>query len=423
MISKHTYTVIKREIRTAVGKSFVAATIFIPLLMFAIVGIQVGLSGIKSDAEQPVIVLLEANAPFAAVMREELGSSRELAESRIKVTFARLPPGGVGAYIDSKRAELLGNANMGVVFVPNSAATDKKMSFYSANPGNVIMRTKMSAALDKALNRHYFLVNNIQGVELSQIQRPVTMSGNKVSKSGTQAESWGPLIVGGTLTLLLIFGVSFNSMPVMTMVVNEKASRVYEILLCSLKPLELLWGKVLGRTLVGSLQMLIWVGAFAIMLLLLNSFVDVADAFRMEFNVGLFGYYIVNYIVGLMTFLSLYAGFSVSFEDNAKASSALMPLFLAVQLPFYTAFSLLGNPANAVAQILSITPLTSLYVMPARMSLISVPLWQPLLALLLNLGVLYFAMLAASRIYRIAILSTGNDPSLRQLAIWARRAG
>jgi ABC-2 type transport system permease protein len=423
MISKHTFAVIKREIHTAVGKSFVAATIFIPLLMFAIVGIQVGLSGLKSDAEQPVVVLLESNAPFESVMREELGSSSELAESRIKVTFAHRPQSGVEAYIDSKRDELLGNANMSVVFIPNTAATDKKMSFYSANPGNVIVRTKMSAAIDKALNRHYFLVNNIQGVELGQIQRPVVMSGNKVSKSGTQAESWGPLIVGGTLTLLLIFGVSFNSMPVMTMVVNEKASRVYEILLCSLKPLELLWGKVLGRTLVGSLQMLIWMAAFAVMLLLLNNFVDVADAFRMEFNVGLFGYYVVNYIVGLMTFLSLYAGFSVSFEDNAKASSALMPLFLAIQLPFYTVFSLLGNPANAVAQILSITPLTSLYVMPARMSLISVPLWQPLLALLLNLGVLYFAMLAASRIYRIAILSTGNDPSLRQLVTWAQRAG
>lgn len=425
MISKHTLTVMKREIRAAMGKGFIAATIFIPIVMFATVGIQVAMSmsGIKTDTEQSVIVVLEPGAPFESVLREELSKSSDLAESKIKVEFAARPAGGVKALIDGKRVQLLGNPNMGVVYVPAAAATDKQVSYYSVNPGNTIVRSKVSAAIDRALNRHYFIVNNIQGVELSQIQKPVTMAGNKISQSGTEAESWGPLIIGGILTLLLIFGVSFNSMPVMTMVVNEKASRAYEILLCSLKPLELLWGKVIGKTLVGSLQMLIWVVALAVVLMLLNNFVNVAEAFRMDFKIGVFAYYIVNYIVGLMTFTALYAGFAVSYEDNAKAGAALFPLFLLIQLPFYTVFSLVGNPANFVAQVLSIIPLTSLYVMPARMSLISVPLWQPLLAMALNLSVLYLAMVAASRLYRISILSTGNTPSLRQLVVWAKHAG
>jgi ABC-2 type transport system permease protein len=166
--------------------------------------------------------------------------------------------------------------------------------------------------------------------------------------------------------------------------------------------------------------MLIWVVALAVVLVLLNNFVDVAGAFRMEFKVGVFVYYVINYVVGLMTFLSLYAGFAVSYEDSGKASSALLPVYFAILFPFYTFFSLLGNPANAISEILSITPLTSLYVMPARMALISVPVWQPVLAIALNLCVLYLAVVAASRLYRISILSTGNSPSLRQLVIWAR---
>ena len=416
-------TVIKREIKVAMGKSFIAATIFIPIVMFAIVGIQAMVSDIKTEAESPIIVLLEPNAPFEQALREEIGKSEELNKSKIKVSFASTAGSDAAAFLDSKRDELLANDNMGIVFVPNSADTDKKVVFYSANPANANVRTKLSSAIDKALNQHYFVASGIQNVDIAHVQLNVTMTGNKVSKTGTEAESWGPLIVGGTLALLLLFGVSFNSMPVMTMVVQEKSSRVYEVLLCSLKPLELLWGKIIGKALVATLQMLIWVAAMIVVLMLLNNFVDVESAFRMDVKLGVFGYYVLNYIVGLMTFLSIYAGFAVSYDDTGKASSALLPVYFMILFPFYTFFSLLGNPANHVSEILSMTPLTSLYVMPARMALVNVPIWQPVVALSLNLVVLYLAILAASRLYRISILSTGNSPSLRQLVIWAKSSG
>lgn len=418
----HVLTVIRREIKVARGKSFILATIFIPIVMFGIVGIQALVSDIKSEGVSPIVMLLEPNAPFEQTLRDEVGKSEELSESNITVTFA-IATTGAQSFLDSKRDELLADDNMGIVFVPNTAATDKKVVFYSANPANANVRTKLSAAIDKALNQHYFDTSGIQNVDIARVQLSVSMSGNRVSKTGTEAESWGPLIIGGTLALLLLFGVSFNSMPVMTTVVQEKSSRVYEVLLCALKPLELLWGKIIGKTLVATLQMLIWVAAMIVGLMLLNNFVDVESAFRMEVNFGVFAFYVLNYIVGLMTFLSIYAGFAVSYDDTGKASSALLPVYFMILFPFYTVFSLLGNPANSVSEILSIMPLTSLYVMPARMALINVPAWQPVLALALNLVVLYVAMVAASRLYRISILSTGNSPSLRQLVIWAKNAG
>lgn len=419
---KHVLTVIRREIKVAMGKSFILATIFIPLVMFGIVGIQALVSDIKTDAPSPVIMLLEPEAPFEQALRDEIGKSEDLSKSKISATFEKTTT-TAEAFLDTKRDELLANDNMGIVFVPNSAATDKKVVFYSANPANAIVRTKLSAAINKAFNQHYFVSNGIQNVDIAHVQLNVAMTGNKVSKTGTEAESWGPLIVGGTLALLLMFGVSFNSMPVMTMVVQEKSSRVYEVLLCALKPLELLWGKVIGKTIVATLQMLIWVAAMIVVLILLNNFVDVESAFRMEVKFGVFAYYVVNYIVGLMTFLSIYAGFAASYDDTGKASSALLPVYFMILFPFYTFFSLFGNPANRVSEILSMVPLTSLYVMPARMALINVPAWQPALALLLNAVLMYLAMLAASRLYRLSILSTGNSPSLRQLVIWARKAG
>lgn len=423
MINKRVVSVIKREIKVSMGVSFILATILIPIVMFGIVAIQYLVSDIKTEDNSPVVIVTEPQAAFAQTLRDEVRTSKDLAESKISIDFATSSAGDISKFLDTKRESLLDDDNMGIVFIPNSAVKDKRVQFYSANPANANVRTKVGDLVDRALNRHYFVSNGIQNVDVELIQQGVVIAGSKISRSGTEAESWGPLIIGFTLALLLLFGVSFNSMPVMSMVVAEKTSRVYEVLLCSLKPLDLLWGKIIGKTLVATLQMLIWVVAMAIVLVLLNNFTDVAEAFRMDFRPGVFVYYVINYVIGLMTFLSLYAGFAVGFDEQSKASSALLPVYFAILFPFYTVFSLLGNPANSVSEILSIAPLTSLYVMPARMALIEVPIWQPILALALNAVVLYMAMVAASRLYRISILSTGNNPSLRQLVIWARKAG
>lgn len=422
MINKRVMSVIKREIKVSMGKSFVIATILIPIVMFATSGIQYLVSDIKTVEPSQVILVTEPGAPFEQSLRDEIKGSKDLADSKIQVEFASSSQASLDKLIDARREKLLDDDNMGIVFVPSTAPKDKKIAFYSANPANANVRQKVGDAVNKALNRFYFDSNGVRDVDIALIQQNVAMSGNKISRSGTQAESWGPLIIGGTLALLLLFGVSFNSMPVMSMVVSEKSSRVYEVLLCSLKPLDLLWGKIIGKTLVATLQMLIWVAAMAAVVVMLNNFTDMSDAFRMEFRPMVFAYYVVNYVVGLMTFLALYVGFSVGFEDQAKANSALLPVYFAILIPFYTVFSLVNNPANTASEILSMVPLTSLYVMPARMSLIEVPFWQPIVALLLNMVVLYVAMIAASRLYRLSILSTGNSPSLRQLVIWARKA-
>jgi hypothetical protein len=126
---KHVLTVIRREIKVAMGKSFILATIFIPLVMFGIVGIQALVSDIKTEAPSPVIVLLQPDAPFEQALRDEIGKSEELSKSKISATFEKTTT-TAEAFLDTKRDELLANDNMGIVFVPNSAATDKKVVFY-----------------------------------------------------------------------------------------------------------------------------------------------------------------------------------------------------------------------------------------------------------------------------------------------------
>jgi ABC-2 type transport system permease protein len=421
MINKRIWPVIRREVRTKLHKGFIISTIFIPLIMGAIVGIQGLLANLKTEDPAQLTLLVENNPALKTLIADAISQADPVKSGLYKVEFKQLPLSEFKTYIETRRQDLIDDDTRSIITVPNTALVDKKISLYSANPSNGAVRNVVVASVNKAFNLNFFATNRIENVDIRFIQTDVGVEGNKVTESGTQAESLAPIIIGGSMALLLLLGITFNSMPLMNIVVSEKQNRVYEVLLSSLKPTDLLWGKIIGTVAVATLQMLIWVTALTVLVMMMNNFVAAGDEFHADFRPGVMLYYVVNYQVGLLIFLSLYAGLSSMYENASAASSSLMPIYFIILLPFYTVFALLGNPANSVAALLSMIPLTSLYVMPARMLLIDVPIWQPALALALNVGVLYFANLIAAKIYRVSVLAAGTSPSLRQIAIWVRK--
>lgn len=420
VVSSGILSVLKREIKVKLSKGFVITTILIPVVMAAIVGIQVLIAGVKSDAKADITVVTETGAPLEAQLRTALGETEWVRKGLYTISYLTLPKDGFDGFLEQRRPQLLEDDRRGIFVIPGSALQDKKVQFYSTNTANNEVRLRIGGAINKALNLSFFATHDIHNVDLGFIQTDIDIHGRKVSASGTQAESWGPLIVGGVMALMLLLGVTFNSMPVMNDVVGEKSTRVYEVLLSSLTPGDLLWGKIFGTVSVAALQMLIWVAAGICALLLLDNFVDVSTSMHIDFKPLLFAYYFLDYVAGLMIFLTLYAGLSALFDNPSTASSTLLPLYFVILFPFYTVFTLLGNPNSFVCQILSIVPLTSLYVMPARMSLVDVPVWQPLIALAGNLAIAYGANFVAGKVHRVAVLSTGSSPSLRQVAEWVR---
>jgi ABC-2 type transport system permease protein len=422
MVSKRIRSVIKREVKIKLGKGFVISTIFIPIIMAAIVGIQLLLGGMKSDSKADITFIMANDPAMESLLRSDLSNADFVKSGLYTISYKQMASDKTAGYIADQQKDLLSDNKRSLVVIPQGAATDKKITLYSANPADMQIRMRVSAAVNKALNLRYFQASHIQNVDINFIQSDVALDAEKVSDTGTRAESWGPLIVGGGMALLLLLGTTFHSMPTMNTVVNEKASRIYEVLLSSLTPRDILWGKIFGTVIMATLQMLIWVVALVALILLLDNFTAASAAFQMDFKPLLIPYFLVNYVTGLMIFLTLYAGLSSMFDDSGSASSTLLPLYFAILLPFYTAFSLISNPANRVAEILSMIPLTSLYVMPARMAMVEVPLWQSLLALGLNILLAFGANFVASKIYRISVLSTGNAPSLRQVAIWLKHA-
>ena len=209
-------------------------------------------------------------------------------------------------------------------------------------------------------------------------------------------------------TFLLFFSLSGYGSLVATGVVEEKQSRVVELLLATIKPWQLLAGKILGLGTVGLVQLVILsaicgVGASAAGLL------TVPGA-----AVGMFVMVVVWYLLGFFLYASLYAAVGSTVSRQEELQSVVAPMIFLLLIPFVLTLNLLPNdPRNGVATVLSFVPFFSQTVMPARYALGVASLGEVLVAGVLALLAIVVVVRVAGRVYRNSVLRTGARVSLR----------
>jgi ABC-2 type transport system permease protein len=210
-------------------------------------------------------------------------------------------------------------------------------------------------------------------------------------------------------TILLFFSLSGYGSLVATGVVEEKQSRVVELLLATITPWQLLAGKVLGLGAVGLLQLVILsavagVGAVAAGLLALPGAA-----------VGMFVMVVLWYLLGFFLYASLYAAVGSTVSRQEELQSVVAPMIFLLLIPFVLTLNLLPNdPRNGLAAVLSFVPFFSQTVMPARYALGVASLWEVLLAAALAVAAIAVVVRIAGRVYRNSVLRTGARVSLRE---------
>ncbi len=210
-------------------------------------------------------------------------------------------------------------------------------------------------------------------------------------------------------TIVLFYSFTAYGQLVATGVVEEKQSRVVELLLATIKPWQLLSGKVVGLGAVGLLQLLI---LGAVMLGASGAFglLSVPDA-----AFGMFAMVIVWYLLGFFLFASLYAAVGSTVSRQEELNSVIAPMIFLIIIPFVLTVNLLPNdPHSELAAVLSFIPFFSQTVMPARYALGAAPLWEVAVSALLALAAIVVVVRLAGRVYRNSILRTGARVKLRE---------
>lgn len=251
-----------------------------------------------------------------------------------------------------------------------------------------------------------------------------------VNNEQKQVQKWVKGIVAvGSGYIMMMFVIIYGN-AVMRSIIEEKNSKVIEIMVCSVKPYQLMLGKIMGNALAGLLQFFIWGLLLFIGLSVLQSFLPSqggdSDKVGLIFQtLGEINYaqiisvFVVFFICGYLLYSSFYAsvGAAVSSETDTQqfVHPILLPLMFAVYIGIVTVVE--GNPHSDTARLFTFIPFTSPIILPMRVPF-GVPTWEILLSLALLLGSFVITVFIASKIYRIGILTDGNKPSIKQLFQW-----
>jgi ABC-2 type transport system permease protein len=187
---------------------------------------------------------------------------------------------------------------------------------------------------------------------------------------------------------------------------EEKSSKVMEVLIASVKPFELMVGKLVGIGLVAFTQYLIWaVVAFALSAVSLQY----NPKFQIDLSPILLMYFVLYFMLGYLIYATLYAAVGSAFENPEDAQSLTAPITFLVIVPIVAMSYVISKPDSVASVILSLIPFFS-------------PFWQVLLSIALMIGTFYGVMFVSAKIYRIGVLMYGKKPTLAEILKWVRYA-
>ncbi len=447
-----TAIIIKREYLTRVRKkSFIIMTILAPLLVAGFV-ILIPLIMFSGNKDHKQIAVIEEGTRIFRNTIPDTRNEKFVYLDNVRINDLITTFDQAGYY--------------GILYLSPHALNNPIL--YSRKQPDIGLLEHISGSLKKELERQKLLTYNIQNLDsiLTQIRTSVSVSTRLVDETGKATEtstgiSMALAYIGGLLMYMLVF--IFGS-QVMRGVIEEKTSRVVEVIVSSVKPSELMMGKIVGIALVGLTQFLIWIfltiGAVGIVKSsILNktgiqeitqsvtqdimsaehlSAVPAADqaalspdmaeftkifdsALNQNWLLIIFSF-IFYFITGYLLYASIFAAIGSAVDNETETQQFMLPVTIPIVLALLVAIGTMQNPESSVAFWFSLIPLTSPIVMMARIPF-GVPAWQLIVSMTLMLITFAAFVWMAAKVYRTGILMYGKKSSWKELWKWLRYKG
>ncbi len=431
------FLITKREFLTQVKKkSFIILTILAPILLVAF-GAAIGLM-FKANESHSVIEVVDKSGLFT----HKLKSSDQL-----KYIFVS------AADEKSKINNLKGNESLdGILVLPelknkNFDDLQKNTRLVINNKIGFDTKQKIVSDINEVIKKEKIKQLGIAETQLINLDKSFTLKTINVSENNKEDSDLAFGVKSGLSILLMYVTFMFiiiYGVRVMRSVLEEKNNRVVEIIISSVKPFELMMGKILGVTLVALTQFVVWITMSVIGALVLNTGfssiqknipggneelankLDVTQIATqvshslLELNFPLIIFvFIVFFLLGYIFYSSIYAAIGSAVDNETETQQFTLFAILPLMLGMYGSFSLMNNPDGPLGFWLSIIPFTSPVAMIARIPF-GVPAWQIALSIALLLGTTIFMIFLAGKIYRVGILMYGNKATLKELWKWIK---
>jgi ABC-2 type transport system permease protein len=430
--------VAKREYLQRVRtKGFWISTLLIPVFIAA-VSILPGLLMLMSQSRQTIVVVDEtgrlgqdfaqrANSRSAEPQKGKkprglVGDDSQRARFEVKVEpFADR---------ERQRADLdrrvLAEEIDAWVWIGPGVLRGGRAEYHARSVSNLFTQDALEDELSVIVKRVRLTAAGLNPDRIGEMTQPVKLETIRVSEEGSRAEGGA----GGMIFAILLFMMLYTMMfvwgqQVMNSVLEEKGSRVIEVLISTVKPFELLMGKLSGTCLAGLTQLGIWMGTMVVLTApqVLGSMNALPEGVSIPSVTPLMALnFLLFFVLGFFAFSTIYAAIGAAFNNLQEAQQVAGIPVLVLIIPVFVMYPVINDPNSTMAVVMSLIPLFTPLMMPLRMTAQMPPAWQILLAYALTLLFIWVMVGFCARIYRIGILMYGKKPTVQEIWRWMRYA-
>lgn len=432
------WAIVRREFLTRVHtRAFLVSTVGGPLLLAFFMVLPALLSGRETRPDH-IVVLDAASGDFgtlvATALREEV---RDTAAAEPKPVYRvdHLTAGDDLAQLCDSLVRLTGTETEdaesvdGVLIVTDSALATGEVEYLGSNVSSPRAMSRLQRVLAPVVLRERLARADVDPAVAFAAVRPVTLETQRVSKgvlTGDTGEA--SFLLAYLMAFVLYIALLLYGIQIMMSIVEEKSSRIIEILASSISPFQLLLGKVLGVGAAGLLQLAIWAGtAMALTTYRLQlagalgvSPTDMRDIPIPTISPSMLIVFLLFFVLGFMLYAAAYAAVGAMCSSQQETQQAQMPVTLFIGLGLVSMFALLDDPHGQLARVLAFVPPFAPFVTPVRHSLSALPLPTILASAAATIAGILAVTWVAARIYRVGILSYGKRPALAEVMRWVR---
>jgi ABC-2 type transport system permease protein len=444
--------VVKHEYRKIVMKwAFLLGTLLFPVIGAGFAFVPMIIFSIKSEPTR--IAVVDPSGKIAPRIRANLSAEkiREKADQAVKETFKDVSASQEekmkrqaeqfgesfifsdfetnGKSAEEIRRELNGKIvakqlDAYLLIPANFDSPDAKFEFISRRAGDIITNSSLEDAINQAVRSQRLEDAGISEEKLQALSKNINLDKKGVDETGAEKDTSAVWAASFIIGLMIYITLAIYGQMIMGAVVEEKETRIAEILFSSARPFELLMGKLVGVGLAGLTQLGIWVISA---LVLVGIGVPFYIAQGMDISLPAISplmivYFLIFFLLGFFIYASIFALIGSMVTTVQEGGQFAFPPIMLLLIGFYFSFAVLRDPNSPLSFWVSIAPFVAPITMPVRIMAETPPFWQIALSILINGATIAALIWIASRVYRVGMLMYGKRATIPEVWKWIRQS-
>jgi ABC-2 type transport system permease protein len=444
--------VVKREyVQRVRSRMFLVVTLGAPLMFALFTVVPVLITGIRAGGPVRIAVVDETgrmyerlnaalasggeeedeeaakeSAPADAFKRQQADRMKQMARASGQgFAVERVEPGsqGRGELIERLDARVKADELDAFIMLPNDVLGAGEAVYRSRNVADQPTRDHVNEALTRAVRDARLEERGIRADVMRAVNQPVKMKTEKAGGGGAEDRGESFALVFG-VGFVIYLSILLYGQVVLGAIVEEKETRIAEILFSSVRPFPLMFGKLIGVSLVALTQFAIWGAAlafFALYGIALLVSQGVVSGFNLNIPPSIFAYLVLFFLLGYFVYASLYALVGSMVTTAQEGGQLAMPIILVLVVGFYLVFPVMRSPDSPFAFWVSMVPFFAPITMLVRIVTQTPPGWQIALSLAIGFATVALLIWLAGRVYRVGMLMYGKRATIPEVVKWVRR--